>query len=87
MPNPLFNALMSGASTGGQQNIFGMLNQIKANPLGFLMQNRLNIPANIVNDPNAILQHLVSTGQVNPSRVEAAKQEIFKMGGLNNYGR
>lgn len=89
MPNPFFNALMGNksASVAGPQNLIGMAQQFKANPVGFLLQNRLNVPSNIANDPNAILQHLITTGQVNPSRVEAAKQELFKMGGINNYGR
>lgn len=89
MPNPFFNALMGnrGNQSAGPQNLIGMAQQFKANPIGFLLQNRLNVPSNIANDPNAILQHLITTGQVNPSRVEAAKQELFKMGGINNYGR
>lgn len=89
MPNPFFNALMGNRTNqaAGPQNLIGMAQQFKANPVGFLLQNRLNVPSNIANDPNAILQHLITTGQVNPSRVEAAKQELFKMGGINNYGR
>ena len=88
MPNPFFTALMGGGNATGPnpQNLMSMVQQFKANPMGFLLQKKLNIPANISNNPDAILQHLVKTGQVNPSRVEAAKQEIFKMGGLNNYG-
>ena len=92
MPNPFFNALMGqNPMMAGMQNILSMLPQFKANPMGYLLQQRMNVPSNIVNNPDAILQHLVSTGQVNPSRVEmaksrieAAKQEIIKMGGFNN---
>ena len=87
MPNPFFDAMMGNrASLAGPQNLIGMAQQFKANPIGFLLQRRLNVPANISNDPNAILQHLISTGQVDPSRVELAKQELFKMGEFNNHG-
>lgn len=54
--------------------IIPMLQQIKANPLGFLMQRGMNIPANMVNDPNAILQHLVSSGQISQEQINNAYQ-------------
>ena len=55
-------------------NLFSMLQQVKANPVQFLIQRRLNVPANIANDPNAIVQHLLSTGQVNQQQVNQAYQ-------------
>lgn len=55
-------------------NIFQMLNQFKANPMQMLLQRRLNVPANIANDPSAILQHLLSTGQINQGQVNSAYQ-------------
>lgn len=51
-----------------------MLNQFKSNPVQFLMQRKLNIPQSISGDPNAILQHLLSTGQVNQNQVNQAYQ-------------
>lgn len=53
--------------------MLGMLQQLKANPLQFLMQRRMNIPQG-VNDPNAILNHLVQTGQVSQEQVNRAYQ-------------
>ena len=57
-------------------NIMQIIQQIKANPMAFLAQRRMNIPANIANDPGAILQHLLSTGQVNQSQVNQAYQAL-----------
>ena len=51
-----------------------MLQQLKSNPLQFILQRRLNIPQDIANDPNAILQHLLQTGQVDQTRVNQAYQ-------------
>ena len=52
-----------------------MLQQLKANPMQFLIQRRLNIPAGVsVNDPQAILNHLVSTGQVSQQQINNAYQ-------------
>lgn len=52
-----------------------MLQQLKSNPLQFLMQRKFNIPQNIANDPNAILNHLLSSGQVSQEQVNAAYQQ------------
>lgn len=52
-----------------------MLQQFKANPMQFLIQRRLNIPAGVsMNDPQAILNHLVSTGQVSQQQINSAYQ-------------
>lgn len=51
-----------------------MLQQLKSNPLQFILQQRLNIPQDIANDPNAILNHLLRTGQIDQSRVNQAYQ-------------
>ena len=62
--------------------IMGMLNQLKANPMQFLLQRKLNIPQNInMNDLQAILNHLVKSGQVNQQQINQAYQmmQSFKM--------
>lgn len=52
-----------------------MLQQFKTNPMQFLIQRRLNIPAGVpMNDPQAILNHLVSTGQVSQQQINSAYQ-------------
>ena len=61
MPNPM--------------NMMGMLQQLKANPMQFLMQRRFNLPQGIApNDPQAILNHLVNTGQVSQQQINNAYQ-------------
>lgn len=54
--------------------MLSMLNQFRANPAQFLMQRRFNVPANIASDPNAIMQHLLSTGQVSQAQINQAYQ-------------
>ena len=53
-------------------NILGMLQQFKMNPMQMLMQRRMNVPQGMMNDPNAILNHLLQTGQINQSQVDNA---------------
>ena len=55
-------------------NMMQMLTQIKANPVQFLLSNRLNIPQNMANDPQAIIQHLMKTGQISQQQINQAYQ-------------
>lgn len=50
-------------------DIFSMYQQFKQNPTQMLMQ-RFNIPNSVnMNDPNAIIQHLINSGQVSQTQV------------------
>lgn len=53
-----------------------MVQQLKSNPVQFLMQRRFNIPANIANDPSAIVNHLLQSGQVSQDAVNRAYQQM-----------
>ena len=76
MSNPLFNAL-----GGGNNNIFQMLGQLKQNPLSMLQRAGFNIPGNL-NSPQAIVQHLTQTGQINQNQLNQAQQMAQMFGGL-----
>ena len=54
--------------------LHAMLEQLRSNPVGFLMQRRFNIPMDLSQDPSAILQHLLSTGQISQNQVNQAYQ-------------
>ena len=58
-------------------NMIGMLQQLKSNPMAFL-QKRFNLPQNIGNDPQSIVNHLVSTGQISQDAVNQAYQMMQK---------
>lgn len=56
-------------------NMLSMLQQLKANPLQFLIQRRMNIPQNMpMNDPNSIMNYLLQSGQVSQQQINAAYQ-------------
>lgn len=55
-------------------NFMQMLSQFKANPMQMLLQNKLNVPQSMVNDPNKIINHLLQTGQVSQEAVNNAYQ-------------
>ena len=54
-------------------NPLQMIQQIRSNPMQFLKQAGFNVPDNL-NDPNAIIQHLMNSGQVSQERYEQARQ-------------
>lgn len=71
MANPFFSAL-GGAPVGGM-NPMAMLNQLKQNPLGLLRQAGYNVPENLSN-PQAIIQHLMNSGQISQAQLNQAQQ-------------
>lgn len=64
-------------------NPMQMLSQLQQNPLGFLAQRKLNIPQNIANDPNKIIQHLMNTGQISQDAYNNAIKQAQNMGFKN----
>lgn len=63
-------------------NIMQMLSQLKANPAAVLSQ-RFNIPQNMMNNPNDIIQHLINTGQVTQQQYNAVNQAARQYLGNN----
>ena len=67
MNNPMFGGNMP------RVNPMQMLQQLRQNPVQMLRQAGLNVPDNL-NDPNAINQHLMNSGQISQQRYEQARQ-------------
>ena len=59
------------------KSMMQMLGQLKQDPRKVLMQ-RFNIPENVGNDPQSIIQHLMNTGQVSQEQFNQA-MEMKKM--------
>lgn len=60
-------------------NLMGMLQQFKANPMQMLLQRRMNVPQNIpMNDPNAIMNYLLQSGQITQQQINNAYQMAQK---------
>ncbi len=54
-------------------NPMAMLQQLRSNPMQFLRQAGFNVPQNL-SDPNAIIQHLMNSGQISQQRYDQARQ-------------
>lgn len=71
MSNPLYQEMMGSANTNYPIQI---LTQLRNNPIQFVLQRGFNLPQNIEANPNAIIQHLLNTGQVSQSQYNSAVQ-------------
>ncbi len=69
MANPLYQSMQPQSS-----NMMQMLQNLKQNPMQFLIQRKFNVPQNVQNDPNAIIKHLMDTGQVSQQQYNKAMQ-------------
>jgi hypothetical protein len=67
MSNPLTSGAPANAFTPAD-----LLQQIKANPAGFLKQANINIP-NGMNNPDQIINYLMQSGQINNPRLAMAR--------------
>lgn len=70
MKNPLMNG-GSPAPMQQQMNPQQAIAKLKSDPVGMLKQAGYNIPEEIASNPMAIVQHLVNSGQIPKSRLQA----------------
>ena len=56
--------------------LMNMVQQFRSNPMQMLLQRRMNVPQNMMNDPSAILNHLLATGQISQQQVNSAYQAL-----------
>ena len=62
MANNLFNTLGGGNSP--VDNLMSQMNQLRSNPIQFLMNRKLKLPQNFQGGPQEIVQHLLNSGQM-----------------------
>jgi hypothetical protein len=59
-------------------NIMQMVNTIKQNPMAML--SKFNVPQNIANDPQAIIQYMMNSGKISQEQYNAAIKQAQNMG-------
>lgn len=55
-------------------NLLSMFNKLTQNPAQTLIESGLNIPSNLTNNPQGIIQHLLNTNQISQQQVNQAMQ-------------
>lgn len=73
MANKLFQETQNNSLMGNVQ-------QIKSNPVQYLMQRKLNIPPEYASNPQEAVNYLVQSGQVSQERMNWAMQMANQMG-------
>ena len=66
MNNPLMGNMANNF------NVMQQLQQLRQNPMQFLRQRGYNVPDNVT-DPQAIIQHLMNSGQVSQQQMNQAQ--------------
>ena len=64
---------------GSMNNMLGQFRGFMSNPMQFLVQNKLNIPQQYMNDPNKTIQYLMNTGQLSQQQYDWAVKEAQKI--------
>lgn len=68
-------------------NIMGIVQNFMQNPLQFMIQRRFNIPQNLAQNPQGMVQHLLDSGQITQQQVNQAQQMLPQFQQfLNNSG-
>ena len=76
MSNPIFNAI-------GGNNLLSQLNQLKNNPVQFLMSRRYNIPDDLSGNPQGIVQHLLNSGQMSQETYSRLQSQVNQIVNTN----
>jgi hypothetical protein len=63
-----------------QPNMQDMMRQIQSDPMGMARQAGYQIPENLAGNPQAMVQHLMQTGQVGGQKLQQAMQMMQRMG-------
>lgn len=66
---------------GNQGNMMNQLQQLKQNPAQMLRQAGLNVPDNMIGNPQAMVQHLIQTGQVGGPALQRVMPMIRQLSG------
>ena len=57
------------------------LRQLQQDPVGMAKQAGYNIPQNLAGNPQAMVQHLIQTGQIGGPKLQQAMQMIRQLTG------
>lgn len=60
---------------GSMQGMLGQFKGFMANPMQFMVQRKLNIPQQYMNDPQAAIQYLMNTGAINQQQYDWAVKQ------------
>ena len=63
-------------------NMQEALRRLQSDPRSFLQQAGMNVPEELMNNPQAIVKHLINTNQVGGQMLQRIMPMIQNMGGI-----
>ena len=60
-------------------NFMGMYQTFRQNPLQFMMRRGMNVPQNMMGNPDAIIQQMMNSGQISQQTYNQAQQIAQQM--------
>lgn len=60
-------------------NFMSMYQAFRQNPLQFLVQSKMNVPQNMMGNPDAIIQQMMNSGQISQQTYNQAQQIAQRM--------
>lgn len=75
MPNTLFNTL-----GGSQKTIMSEFGSFMQNPATYLLQKRINIPQQYMNNPRDAVQYLMNQGRMTQEQFNRLSEMARQMG-------
>lgn len=73
-------SLFDRISGGQPQNMQDAMRQIKSDPMGMAKQAGYQIPQNLAGNPQAMVQHLIQTGQISNPMLQRILPMMQRMG-------
>ena len=73
MPNNLFNATQNN-------NVFNEFNKFQQNPMQYLLDKKVNIPQEYMNNPQQAVQYLMNNGQMSQDSLNQIVQKARMFG-------
>lgn len=71
--NPLYHG--SQEPQGPFSQLRNMVSQISSNPFSFIAKTRFNVPSSVGNNPNDIIQYMLTSGQITQEQANWAMQK------------
>ena len=72
--NPLFEQL------NGPNSLMGQFQSFMRNPIGYLIEKKINIPQQYMNDPQQAVNYLISSGQMDQQTLNNLRARAGQMG-------
>lgn len=72
--NPLFEQL------NGPNSLMGQFQSFMSNPIGYLIEKKINIPQQYMNDPQQAVNYLISSGQMDQQTLNNLRARAGQMG-------